>query len=285
MPFEPTNADRANHARAALLAFAASHGQRFEDEPTEEWIADLVADLAHLARQLDHDARDLISRGLDHYDHETEESADRSSLEMPARTMTVAVYGPNLPNRFAEKGTLHVHRVGCTDTKQLDKVRALPEPWTIEVSTVSEIVFDIYPPDQFGYDPETEYEGYRSDVFVAPCVNLPERVADLIGCRDCGESVAALTVGLCENCQPQESAATYEHGPGCEGPLNCTCPNLWGVLIAALEGEGINGGIYCGEASDVLELFTWPEVRAAMRSWLDDRCPDGDSYATTERAS
>lgn len=161
--------------------------------------------------------------------------------------MLVEIYGPNLPRALADKGTLHVHRAACADTHKLRRLARLDEPWTIEADSRRAVVYDIYPPGEFEYTgaDDPSYAAYRTDVYFAPCVQLPEH--------------------------PASAAAEERLGRDCASPHD--------ILVAALEGEGINGGVYCGEAADVLELFTWPEVRAAMRAWLDDKCPDGDSYA------
>jgi hypothetical protein len=84
--------------------------------------------------------------------------------------MRVTVVGPNLDRRESPNGeALHVHAAGCADIKK--RYRQPVDGWTIDADTKSDVVFDIYPPDQFDYDPETEYDIYFSDVKFFPCVN------------------------------------------------------------------------------------------------------------------
>lgn len=90
--------------------------------------------------------------------------------------MRVTIYGPNLPRSLSETGTLHVHKLGCADTRKM-AYRAVVDLWTIEADTIADIIEDIYPSDNFDYDSTdaSEYAGYRNDVHVFPCVTIPER--------------------------------------------------------------------------------------------------------------
>jgi hypothetical protein len=89
--------------------------------------------------------------------------------------VNVTICGPNLPRALSEKGTLHVHKTGCADLRKypkgLDQIG-----WPMDADTIHEVIMEIYPPDNFDYDDTNpgEYATYRSDVYVAPCVTLPE---------------------------------------------------------------------------------------------------------------
>jgi hypothetical protein len=88
--------------------------------------------------------------------------------------MKITVMGPNLPRPLCDLGTMHAHAHGCRDLARYPH-GADQGGWTIDAATIRDIVEDIYPPDQFAYDPASaEYETYRQDVHVAPCVQLPE---------------------------------------------------------------------------------------------------------------
>lgn len=83
--------------------------------------------------------------------------------------MRVVIYGPNaLP-------CMHVHAEGCSDTKRgvYKRLDASGEKgWVIDAASQQDIVFDIYPPDNFDYEPE-EWESYLNEVRIFPCVSLP----------------------------------------------------------------------------------------------------------------
>lgn len=81
---------------------------------------------------------------------------------------SLTVFGPNL--RDQSKGSFVVHAADCSDCRKLKG----EEAWTEEFYCVSQIVFDVYPPEDFDYDPKIEYNDYRSDFHLAPCVKLPE---------------------------------------------------------------------------------------------------------------
>ncbi len=74
--------------------------------------------------------------------------------------------------------TLVAHKEGCADTrKRIYKgLGADQGGWTIDAETVQDIITDVYDPECFQYNPEDvdEYEQYRSDVHIFPCVELPE---------------------------------------------------------------------------------------------------------------
>jgi len=93
----------------------------------------------------------------------------------------VIVIGPNLPRPLCDKGTMHVHKEGCADMQRgqlRHAVSADQGGWAIDVDSVAEIIEACYPSSDFCYDPTVwaEYEGYRSDVHIAPCVTLPEKI-------------------------------------------------------------------------------------------------------------
>lgn len=85
--------------------------------------------------------------------------------------MRVAVIGPNL--RDQSRGQLHVHNEFCNHHLQM----ALTEPeyanpQIFEADTRQEVVEEIYPPDQFEYDPadNDDYEAYLNEFYFFPCV-------------------------------------------------------------------------------------------------------------------
>ena len=87
----------------------------------------------------------------------------------------VTIHGPNLPRRLADKGTLHVHKVGCRDLV-LHRYPTGPDQggWKLEASSIADIVEDCYPASDFCYDPTNpeDVAPYRDDIYVAPCVDL-----------------------------------------------------------------------------------------------------------------
>lgn len=94
---------------------------------------------------------------------------------------TVTVIGPNLPRPLSDTGTMHVHAAGCADIKRTyGRHRLEAPPWSIDAETVAQIIEDIYPAEDFCYDPAdpAEYSAYRGDVHVFPCVTLPEHKDD-----------------------------------------------------------------------------------------------------------
>lgn len=90
--------------------------------------------------------------------------------------MQVSVHGPNLPRPLSDKGTFHVHRAGCADTRKGVYLRSEP-PWTAEVDSVQQVVEDIYSDiiDESG----GSWEDYAHDVVVYPCLSLPETTGDV----------------------------------------------------------------------------------------------------------
>lgn len=88
--------------------------------------------------------------------------------------MKVSIVGPNLDRRESPDGTQqHVHVAGCADLRK--RYRQPVDAWTIDVESKVEVVMEVYPPDQFDYDPATELSGYAGDIRFFPCVkDLPE---------------------------------------------------------------------------------------------------------------
>lgn len=81
--------------------------------------------------------------------------------------MLVTICGPNL--RDQSKGDLHVHAADCGDLRR----GAIREPayhdgWTIEAGSYAEVVQEVYPPEDFNYDPE-EAHLYADTLWFAPC--------------------------------------------------------------------------------------------------------------------
>jgi hypothetical protein len=87
----------------------------------------------------------------------------------------VAIWGPNLRTTGE---AMHVHKPGCKDTTR-GIYRFAEPPWVIEVGSIRDIVEDIYPPDDFGYDANTEWSDYFTDIKVFPCVTeLPDEAGE-----------------------------------------------------------------------------------------------------------
>lgn len=81
--------------------------------------------------------------------------------------IAVEIFGPGCER----DASFHVHRVGCIDTGKAKYARK--DHFTLNVETKFDIVVDIYPPNQFLYDPATDdLGGYMNDVKVFPCVHF-----------------------------------------------------------------------------------------------------------------
>jgi hypothetical protein len=82
--------------------------------------------------------------------------------------MKVTVWGPNLGTRGA---SMHVHRPGCADTTRgiYRRLSEAERGWTVEVESTRDVVFAVYPPDQFDYD-EADWENYLGEFKFFPCV-------------------------------------------------------------------------------------------------------------------
>lgn len=83
--------------------------------------------------------------------------------------MKVKVWGPNLPADMQAKGDLHVHTADCADNRRYRG----EDGWVIDVESYAEVVRDCYPPGDFNYDPG-EWRDYASDVWLAPCISIPD---------------------------------------------------------------------------------------------------------------
>lgn len=88
---------------------------------------------------------------------------------------TVAIFGPNLSRRESPTGaTFVVHAAGCADCR---KLRDAERAEVADATSLAELVLDVYPPSDFGYDPATELDVYLADFHFAPCVTLPVAAA------------------------------------------------------------------------------------------------------------
>ena len=90
-------------------------------------------------------------------------------------SIQVRVFGPNLPARLADRGTVHVHVAGCADiAKRYGRVCGADQGgWTATVASVKDIVADVYDPASFDYDldDETDRAPYEADIAIFPCVH------------------------------------------------------------------------------------------------------------------
>ena len=82
--------------------------------------------------------------------------------------MQVAVCGPNL--RDQSKGQLHVHASDCADLKRSNEPE-YQHAWVFEAGSKDIVIQEIYPPDQFEYDPKDpiDYGPYVEEVYFFPC--------------------------------------------------------------------------------------------------------------------
>jgi hypothetical protein len=88
------------------------------------------------------------------------------------------VYGPNLPRELSKLGTFVVHSKDCADLKKAvyRYVERTEGSRMMKAADIPDLVDAIYPARDFEYDPEvdSEYQGYRDDIHVFPCVHLSE---------------------------------------------------------------------------------------------------------------
>lgn len=86
-------------------------------------------------------------------------------------TIQVTVMGPNLRSQGE---AMHVHKAGCGDLTRQAIYRG-HEGWTIDATSVQAVVWDIYDPSNFDYDPQTEWEDYEGDIKFFPCTDALPR--------------------------------------------------------------------------------------------------------------
>jgi hypothetical protein len=102
----------------------------------------------------------------DHFDSQ-ETGADAESATPP---ITVTIWGPNLAGDAS--GQMHAHSPECKDPKRRAAYKRAEAPWTIEVTSVQDIVEGIYS-DHIAEAPEgTTWEHYRDEVIIFPCTGL-----------------------------------------------------------------------------------------------------------------
>lgn len=83
--------------------------------------------------------------------------------------ISVTVIGPGCER----DASFHVHRVGCADIGKAKYARKDRFPLTVE--SKSDIVTEIYPPNEFLYDSATAaITDYANDVKVFPCVHFDD---------------------------------------------------------------------------------------------------------------
>lgn len=93
-------------------------------------------------------------------------------------TYRVRVYGPNL--RDQSLGVFHAHKEGCkgTVTEARRYGYTEEEADTIDAETRWGVVWDIYPPTDYGYADDPHDHAYMDDIHFAPCLDdLPEEVS------------------------------------------------------------------------------------------------------------
>lgn len=172
--------------------------------------------------------------------------------------MRVTVHGPNLPRHLSDKGTIHVHKDGCRDIKTHRYPAGADQGgYGVDVASIAEIVEDVYPASDFQYDPDDEAAAapYRDDIYVAPCVTLPERLAGG-SCPHCnGRGWVTSEDNTCEGCEGTgEKAGTSEPAPlaafdhlgavqralGVEKPK----PLTWSEHIRWTNSEGVEAEVH-----------------------------------------
>lgn len=93
--------------------------------------------------------------------------------------MKIEIVGPNLVDQ--SKGSFHVHAAGCADLnkRQYHSNRNIEQYlWIIEAESQQEIVEEVYSdflPTNDDGEPTTWLD-YADDVYIFPCVKLPEEV-------------------------------------------------------------------------------------------------------------
>lgn len=88
--------------------------------------------------------------------------------------MRVTVIGPNLPRRYSDLGTFHVHRVGCQDILRFPDGA---DSHDVDAASTMDVVTFIYDPGDFDYDPTDAQQAsqYVNDFHWAPCTrDLPQ---------------------------------------------------------------------------------------------------------------
>ena len=64
-------------------------------------------------------------------------------------------------------GAVQVHKHGCADTKRQARGASV---WDLtNVRCLADIVIDVYPPDDFDYDPKTQLGDFSGDIELMPC--------------------------------------------------------------------------------------------------------------------
>lgn len=76
------------------------------------------------------------------------------------------------------RSTIHVHAEGCRDADRLWKDRQHNgSRWTAAAATQADAVREVYPPEDFEYDPGDWHE-FAGDLKFYPCAQLEAEVAD-----------------------------------------------------------------------------------------------------------
>jgi hypothetical protein len=93
-------------------------------------------------------------------------------------SVRVRLFGPNLSELAERQGKFHVHADDCPDRRAYGpegKFGGVDDYGDrVTVSSREEIVKVVYPPGEFGYE-EPDWREF-DDLYVAPCVSLPEEV-------------------------------------------------------------------------------------------------------------
>ena len=91
----------------------------------------------------------------------------------------VVVFGPNLSGAAQRKAHLHAHVVGCADCKHFGPGRKFggdmteADEFKMEAATLDEIVHEVFS-DFIDHNDREPLESYRSEIYFAPCVKLPQ---------------------------------------------------------------------------------------------------------------
>jgi hypothetical protein len=88
-----------------------------------------------------------------------------SAAAATTTSQKLEVWGPNLRTTDEQ---IHVHAAGCADTKR-GIYRGAEAPSVSDFTTQREVVEFVYPPADFEYDADTEWEGFAGDVRFFPC--------------------------------------------------------------------------------------------------------------------
>jgi hypothetical protein len=153
-------------------------------------------------------AREEEAKATDRAFTETHKAESRDAAELDA------AFGPE-PVTLSVVNTgrvgIRVHKKGCRDVareaKQAKSHGGLD--WEITARDFRDVVLDVYPPEDFSYDADSEWEAFSGDIECAPCVHFNEPVKPAANKREESADVTKI-VGKGAN-RPAAAARTKKH--------------------------------------------------------------------------